>query len=73
MISKKVSKLFLLMILLISVACSKTEENIPLTASVDLIDENKFVRKASSTTIFLFGIITLNDSVSVVTSNPFWI
>jgi len=47
MISKKVPKLFLLIILLISVACSKTEENVPLTTPVDLIDENQFVRKAS--------------------------
>lgn len=48
MISKKVPKLFLLLIILISVtACSKTEENEPLTTPVDLIDEDQFVRRAS--------------------------
>ena len=47
MILKKVSKLFLLTIILISVACSKTEENVPLTAPTAQIDVDKLVREAS--------------------------
>jgi thiol-disulfide isomerase/thioredoxin len=40
-------KLFLLMLVLISVACSKTEENIPLTLPTAQITVDKIVRKAS--------------------------
>lgn len=73
MISKKVSKLFLLMILLISVACSKTEENIPLTASVDLIDENKFVRKASLINQEIPFKIVTDDGENVTASATFYV
>ena len=47
MISKKVPKLFLLIIMLISIGCSKTEENVPLTTPTAQIDVDKLVRKAS--------------------------
>ena len=47
MISKKVPKLFLLFIILMSVACSKTEENVPLTTPTAQIVVDKLVRKAS--------------------------
>jgi len=47
MISKKVPKLFLLVITLIIVACSKTEENVPLTIPTAEITVDKLVRKAS--------------------------
>ncbi|WP_179351532.1 Omp28-related outer membrane protein [Winogradskyella vidalii] len=45
--SRKRSKLYLLFIVLISVACSKVEDNEPLVSSVTVLNENKFVRKAS--------------------------
>jgi thiol-disulfide isomerase/thioredoxin len=47
MILNKMPKLFLLMLVLISVACSKTEENIPLTLPTAQITVDKIVRKAS--------------------------
>lgn len=48
MISKKVPKFItLLFIALISVACSKTEENVPLTNPTAQIDVDKMVRKTS--------------------------
>jgi thiol-disulfide isomerase/thioredoxin len=47
MISKKVPKLFLLAISLIILACSKTEENVPLTIPTAEITVDKLVRKAS--------------------------
>ncbi|MCT4630707.1 Omp28-related outer membrane protein [Winogradskyella sp.] len=40
-------KLLLLLIVLLNFSCSKTEDNEPLRTDVDLIDEDKFVRKAS--------------------------
>lgn len=45
--TKLMPKFSLLLIFLVSLACSKTEDNIPLTAPVELIDANKFVREAS--------------------------
>ncbi|MDN3492944.1 Omp28-related outer membrane protein [Winogradskyella bathintestinalis] len=47
MILKKIPKLFLLLLLLISVSCSKTEENVPLTTPTAQINVDKIVRKAS--------------------------
>ena len=47
MISKKVPKLFLLLLIFMSIACSKTEENVPLTTPTAQIDVDKLVRKAS--------------------------
>ncbi|WP_179005056.1 Omp28-related outer membrane protein [Winogradskyella forsetii] len=47
MISKKVPKLLFLLLILISVSCSKTEENVPLTTPTAQIDVDKLVRKAS--------------------------
>ena len=40
-------QLFLLVIILINVACSKTEENVPLTIPTAVITVDKLVRKAS--------------------------
>jgi thiol-disulfide isomerase/thioredoxin len=47
MISKKVPKLFHILLLFISVACSKTEENVPLTQPTAEITVDRLVRKAS--------------------------
>ena len=47
MISKKMPKLFLLLLLVITFACSKTEENVPLTRPTAEITVDKLVRKAS--------------------------
>jgi thiol-disulfide isomerase/thioredoxin len=47
MISKKMPKLLLLLIVVITVACSKTEENVPLTLPTAEITVDKLVRKAS--------------------------
>jgi len=47
MISKKMPKSFLLLILFICAACSKTEENVPLTQQTAEITVDKLVRKAS--------------------------
>ncbi|NRD23195.1 Omp28-related outer membrane protein [Winogradskyella litoriviva] len=47
MISKKVPKIFLLLFLVISVSCSKTEENVPLTTPTAQISVDELVRKAS--------------------------
>ncbi|MUU77916.1 Omp28-related outer membrane protein [Winogradskyella endarachnes] len=60
MISKKMPKLFLLLILIVAVSCSKTEDNEPLTTPVTLLDEDSFVRKAS--------LIDQNIPFKVVTS-----
>lgn len=47
MILKKVPKLLLLLLVLMSFACSKTEENVPLTTPTAQIVVDKLVRKAS--------------------------
>lgn len=60
MISKKVPKLFLILFTILTVSCSKTEDNVPLTTSITLLDEDKFVRKAS--------LIDQNIPFKVVTS-----
>lgn len=40
-------KIICFLLLVVIMSCTKTEENVPLTPEVDLLDENKFVRKAS--------------------------
>ncbi|WP_296313561.1 Omp28-related outer membrane protein [Winogradskyella sp. UBA3174] len=45
--TKTIPKLFLTLCLLLSVACSKTEENLPLTIPTAEISVDKLVRKAS--------------------------
>ena len=47
MISKKMPKLFLLLIFIVTASCSKTEENVPLTTPTAQISVDKLVRKAS--------------------------
>lgn len=47
MISKKVPKLFLLLFTVLTVSCSKTEENVPFTTPTAQINVDKLVRKAS--------------------------
>lgn len=47
MITNKVPKILLLLFILTSIACSKTEENVPLTKPTAQIDVDKLVRKAS--------------------------
>ncbi|NRD20861.1 Omp28-related outer membrane protein [Winogradskyella eckloniae] len=47
MMSKKVPKLFLCLFTILSLSCSKTEENVPLTTPTAQIDVDKLVRKAS--------------------------
>jgi len=47
MIFEKAAKLFLILIMLVSVSCSKTEDNVPLTTPTAQINVDNIARKAS--------------------------
>lgn len=73
MISKKVPKLFLLFIMLISVACSKTEENVPLTTPTAQIVVDKLVRKASLINQEIPFKIVTEDGIDVTADAAFYV
>ncbi|MBU2922904.1 Omp28-related outer membrane protein [Winogradskyella psychrotolerans] len=73
MISKKMPKFFLLLIVLVSVACSKTEDNVPLNTPTTQIVVDKLVRKASLINQEIPFTITSDSEAGEITDLVFYV